>query len=422
MGNLTILKVQNAKAGLHGDGQGLYLQCIGDAKSWVLRYTIGGKRRYFGLGSVKDVSLTLARELAAEARELKAQGIDPIEYKRRKESEARAGALRAKTFDEVAAECIAIRVPGWKNRKSKQAWENTLRDYVKPIIGALPVSEVDATHVLQVLEQPVIDRAGKTTSLWLARPETANRVRGRIETILNFAASRSYRQKGANPATWRGHLQFSLTGKKDVHRVEHHAAMPYDDLPAFMARLSEKVSISALALQFLILTATRTSETRFARWSEFDPAKGVWVIPPEKTKTGKKTGRSHRVPLSKAALAILESLPRDPSGYVFARHGKPMSENALLKTLAVMGADCTAHGFRSSLRDWASEQTGFPHRVCEMALAHSVGSATARAYERSDLFQKRAELMDAWSSYCLRDAKNGNVVPMKRKHTASAET
>jgi integrase len=389
---LTAIKVEKAGPGMHADGGGLYLQVgAARAKSWIYRYTLKGKQRYLGLGSANAITLARARELAADARRLRAEKKDPIEHRREEERAKLAEAATALPFDEAVARYIAAHETSWKNAKHRQQWRNTLAKYASPVIGAVFVKDIDTGMVMQVIEP-----------IWHQKPETAGRLRGRVETILDWAKARGYRD-GDNPARWRGHIQNLLPRKTKVRKVKHHPAMAYGDVPAFMDGLRQRTSISARALAFTVLTAARTSETLHAKWSEIDVGKAVWTIPSERM----KAGLEHRVPLSKAALAILAKLPRDGE-LVFGRNGAPMSENALLKMLALMGRnDVTVHGFRSSFRDWAAECTNFPRELAEKAIAHAVGDETERAYQRGELLEKRRRLMAAWSDYC------GKVQPAK---------
>ncbi|WP_130470277.1 tyrosine-type recombinase/integrase [Candidatus Magnetaquicoccus inordinatus] len=384
-GQLTALKVTKTRTpGLYGDGGNLWLQVTSQAaKSWVLRYTLRGKNREMGLGSVQDVSLEEARTKAAKARKLLIERVDPIvdrDIERQK-------AAPAKSFKQCADEFIEANKAGWSNTKHAAQWASTLETYAYPIIGTMPVSEVTTDHVLQILNP-----------IWQEKPETASRVKGRIESVLSMATVRGYRI-GENPARWKGHLDQLLPAKVKVAKVEHHAALPYADVSGFMRALAQQEGVAALALAFCILTATRTSETLGAVWGEIDFAAKVWAIPGDRM----KAGREHRVPLSDQAMTVLERMQeqRQPD-YIFPgmRAGRPLSNMALLMTLRRMErGDLTTHGFRSTFRDWAAETTGYPNEVCEMALAHDVKGVEG-AYRRGDLFEKRRQLMADWGRYC----------------------
>jgi integrase len=368
--------------GKHSDGGNLYLLAKhGGAKSWLFIYTAAnGKRREIGLGPVNGVSMEVARALAAALREALHQGQDPQAERDR----LRVDAAPAKTFRDAAAEYIASHRAGWKNVKHAQQWCNTLETYAYPTMGALSVSAIGIADVLEVLKP-----------IWATKPETAARVRGRIEVVLSFAKVRGWRS-GENPALWKGNLDHLLPARNKVRRVKHHAAMTYRDVPAFLTALADQPGVSPQALRFVILTAARTGEALGARWAEVDAA--VWTVLAERM----KAGREHRVPLSGPALDILRELPREGE-YVFPgmRHGRPLSQMALLMLLRRMGVEgATVHGFRSAFRDWAAEQTGFLREVIEAALAHANGDKVEAAYLRTDHFEKRRLLMAAWGDFC----------------------
>ncbi|GJD47018.1 Prophage integrase IntS [Methylobacterium cerastii] len=373
---------------MYGDGGGLWLQVSGKgAKSWIFRFTLDGKARAMGLGSANTFSLVEARDRARECRKLTAERLDPIEARAGRRQEAAIEAARATTFRTCAAGYIEAHRAGWRNIKHAAQWTATLEAYAYPAFGDLPVQAVDTGLVMQALEP-----------IWSAKPETATRVRGRIESVLDWATTRGYR-RGENPARWKGHLQNLLPKRSKVQRVEHHAALPFADLPAFMADLARRDAVAARALAFAILTAARTGEVLGARWSEIDLQARTWTVPGERM----KGGREHRVPLSDPAVVLLERMQTiGAAGFVFpgARRGKPMSGMGMLMLLRRMGrTEITAHGFRSTFRDWASETTHFPSEVVEMALAHAIESKVEAAYRRGDLFAKRRELMDAWATY-----------------------
>lgn len=414
---LSPLKVQKLKApGLYSDGGGLYLQIkAAGAGSWVFRYRMGGRKtpRDMGLGSLDSVSLADARAKAADKRNLILDGIDPIEARKRDKVAAALDASKAITFEECATAYIAAHREGWRNEKHAAQWTATLESYAYPKIGRLPVRDVDAGAVLKVLEQKCDDLPGKPT-LWSGKTETASRVRGRIESILDWARVRQYRV-GENPARWRGNLEYQLPKRSKVQKVTHHAALPYGEIGAFIVALRAQEGVAARALEFLILTATRTSEAIGARWDEIDLDKGLWIIPAERIKAGKE----HRVPLSPPALAIVKRQAKEKVGeYVFpgGKLKKPLSTNALLALLKRMKRDdLTGHGFRSTFRDWAAEQTNYARDVAEMALAHTIGDKVEAAYRRGDLFEKRRRLMADWAKYCGTVVKSGEVIAVNRR-------
>jgi integrase len=390
MGKLTALAVTRATAaGMHGDGDGLYLQVgSGGARSWVYRFVLHGRERYLGLGSATAIPLKRARELAAEARQLRAEGVDPVEKRRSDRAAKRVASSRSVTFEQCASAYITAHEAGWRNAKHRYQWRATLRDYALPLLGHLPVQDIDTGLVMQVIEP-----------LWRSKTETASRTRQRIEAILDWATVCEYRQ-GANPARWRGHLQKLLPAKAKVTAVEHLAAMPYADVPAFMAELRTRESVSARCLEITILTTARTGEAINARWSELDLDNRVWVIPGSRM----KMGAEHRVPLAPRAVAALQEIYSRRTGeYVFANvsTGRPISNMTMLKLLALMGrSQLTVHGFRSTFTDWAHERTDFPDIVINMALAHKVSDKVQAAYRRGALLEKRRKLMNAWAAYC----------------------
>jgi integrase len=355
-----------------------------------------------GLGPFPVVSLAAAREKAAECRRLTANGVDPIEARDAERAKDRAEAAKGVTFREAAERYIDNHRPGWRNGKHAAQWGSTLTAYAYPAVGSLPVHMIDTGLVLKALEP-----------IWTAKPETASRVRGRIEAVLDWAASRGHRH-GDNPARWRGHLKNLLPRRSKVEAVTHHAALPYAEVGRFMAALRRQEGVAAKALSFTILTAARTGEVIGARWNEFDIEAGVWTVPGSRM----KSGREHRVPLSKAALSILRSMEGVSEDYVFpgGRRGRGLSNMALLAVLKRMAhSNVTTHGFRSSFRDWCAEQTNFPREVAEMALAHTVGDKVEAAYRRGDLFQKRRALAEAWAAYVSKPAPGATVTPIRRK-------
>jgi integrase len=402
MKRLTALDVARLPVGMHHDSDGLYLQVTGaGARSWIWRFTRNGRTRYLGLGSAKAIPLKRARELAAEARRRVAEGVDPIERRREQRSAGRVEQAKAVTFKQCAESYITAHESGWRNAKHRQQWSASLATYVCPTIGALPVQAVHTGLVLKVLEP-----------IWTAKPETASRVRGRIESILDFAKARGFRD-GENPARWRGHLDCLLPAKAKLIKTAHFAALPYLELGAFMADLRRREGTSARCLEFAILTAARTGEAIGARWDEIDVEAKLWTVPTERM----KGGREHRVPVSaRAAQIVREMQSRRESEFVFAgrRGGAPLAATSLPAMLHALGrADVTTHGFRATFRTWAAERTNFPREVIEAGLAHIVGDETERAYQRGDLFDKRRKLMDAWSQYCGTVQTAGKVISMR---------
>jgi integrase len=408
---LTPLTVKNAKPGRHADGGGLHLLVKeSGARSWVYRFMLDGKSRDVGLGTAgtDGISLAAARD-ARDALRLKVKsGIDPLEERQREAAGALAAAEAAKvagiTFKAVAESYIGANEGSWRNDKHRQQWKNTLATYVYPVIGELPVAEVGTSQVLQILEP-----------IWKAKAETASRLRGRMETILDAAKARGYRD-GENPARWRGHIAQILPVRSRLTRG-HHKAMPYDAIPAFVGALHQREAVSALALEFTVLTAARTGEVIGAKWAEVDFAKATWTIPPNRMKAGKE----HRVPLSPRAVEILKSTQGLRKEWLFpATKGGSMSGMAMSMLLRRMKVDVTVHGFRSSFRDWSAECTGYAHEVAEMALAHTIENKVERAYRRGDLFDKRRRLMDDWAAYCAMPATAvGNITPIRKTAVSS---
>ena len=382
--------------GTYGDGGGLYLQVRGaEQRSWLFRYKIAGRARLMGLGAAADVTLAQAREATDKARKLARSGVDPIDA-RAAERLAVATSRGLNSFREMAEAYQGAHAASWRNAKHRQQWANTLSAYTYPIIGNLPVAAVTVNHVMLVL-----------APLWQAKPETAARVRGRIETVLDYATAHGWRM-GDNPARWRGHLANLLPARAKVRRVKHHAALPWREIGGFMGQLRNRDGMASLALQFAILTAARTGEVIGATWAEIDLSKAVWTIPAARM----KAGREHRVPLSARAVEILraaipanqgDAAPVAASGFVFpgGRATKGLSNMAMLALLRRMERpDVTAHGFRSALRDWCAETTAYPPELAEAALAHMTTDKTVAAYLRGDLFDKRRRLMDDWAVFC----------------------
>ncbi|HCH71165.1 MAG TPA: integrase [Ochrobactrum sp.] len=393
-------------AGMYNDGGGLYLQVAkGGTKSWIFRFMLAGRAREMGLGSIHDFSLREARERAREARQLTVDGIDPIEARRERQATTRAKAANEISFADAAERYITAHAAGWKNAKHADQWRNTLKTYAYPVIGSLSVASIDTAHITKIIEP-----------IWAEKTETASRVRGRIELVLDWAKARHYRN-GENPARWRGHLDKLLPARSKVSKVRHHPAMAYTDLPSFMPRLRKVSGIAARALEFTILTAVRTSEAIGATDAEFDLVEKVWTIPAERM----KADRPHRVPLSDRAVEILQSTPMEArSPYVFpgAKRGKPLSNMAMLEVLRGMDGTegLTVHGFRSTFRDWAAERSSFPREIAEAALAHTVRDKTEAAYQRGDMLEKRRRLMSAWASFLVSaPTSSQNVLPLSRK-------
>ena len=388
--------------GYFHDGGGLYLQVSpGGGRSWIIRYAMVGKRREMGLGPWPTVSLAAARQAATESRSLVKAGHDPIAARDAERARQRLEEARGITFDKAVELFLAGNESAWRNQKHRMEWRTSLRVYASPVIGTLPVGSIDTSHVTKVLDP-----------IWQGKTETASRIRGRIERVLDWARVRGYRAAGENPARWRGHLEETYPARGKVRPVKHHAAVPIDAMPALYERLGEVNGIAALALRVIILTAARAGEAVGATWPEVDLDEGVWTIPGSRM----KAGRVHRVPLSREAVTILARLAKLRSGaHVFPglRVGsRALSVRAILRALREAGeAKATVHGFRSTFRDWASERTPYPRDVAEMALAHAVGSATERAYARSDLFERRKLMMEEWATF-VQTTPSAKIVPI----------
>lgn len=366
---------------------GLHLEVSGTgARSWLLRVMIGGKRCDMGLGGYPAVTLAGAREAARLAREKIRGGTNPIEQTKAARSALKAAQAAALTFRQAAEKYIDAHKAGWSNDKHAKQWTSTLSAYAYPKVGHVLVKDIDLPQVLGILEP-----------IWQSKTETASRLRGRIESVLDWATARDYRQ-GPNPARWRGHLDKLLPKPSKVARVEHHDALPPAEVAAFVTALRSQAGIGARALEFAILTAARSGEVRGATWSEIDTDARVWLIPGDRM----KAGREHRVPLSGDAVRLLDSLPRVAgSDFLFtAPRGGKLSDMTLSAVIRRMGAPCVPHGFRSSFRDWASELTNYPSEMAEMALAHTIGDKVEAAYRRGDLFEKRRQMMADWATFC----------------------
>ena len=401
VGKLSARKVQTAKPGKIGDGGGLWLTIHPNgARYWSFRYKMpGGRPREMGMGSESDVTLAEAREAARENRRLIRAGIDPITHKNAAQAEQ-----RGMSFADVAALYLEAHADTWRNEKHRAQWGATLRTYVFPKIGSMGVNMIGVGDVLAVLEP-----------IWREKPETASRVRGRIEAVLDYAAARHWRT-GDNPARWSGHLDTLLPERAKVRKPQHHPALPWRDLPGFMADLTKQPGTAARALAFTIYTAARTSEVLGATWAEIDLAARMWTIPAERM----KASREHRVPLSDGAMAILAEMVahrRRDTSPVFPSPmlGKALSGMAMSAVLKRMGRDdLTVHGFRSTFRDWAAEATAYERDVAEMALAHAVANKVEAAYRRGELIEKRARLMQDWAAYAEgRSVPAGAVVPIR---------
>ena len=408
---LTALGVtRQKKPGYHNDGAGLYLQVTpSGSKSWVFRYKIAKRPREMGLGSLQAFSLAEARERARAARQLLVDGIDPIERRTvisEAASAATTKAANALTFGQSADRYIAAHEASWKNAKHAYQWRQTIDTFAKPVIGDTPVAAVDTDMVLRVLEP-----------IWATKTETATRLRGRMEKILDWAKALKLRT-GDNPAAWRGSLDKLLANPNKIAPVVNHPALPYGEIGAFMAELRALPGVSPLATEFIILTAARTGEALGARWSEIDLDEGVWTCPAERMKMGKE----HRVPLNPSTRAVLKKARALGAGeFVFPgrKPGTQQSNMSCLALLRRMGrTDIVVHGFRSTVRDWAAEQTSYPREVAEMALAHAIGDKVEAAYRRGDLFEKRTHLMADWATFCGTVARPAKVVPIRKAKKA----
>jgi integrase len=404
LGRLSVLKIKSiTQPGRHCDGGGLYLQISkAGARSWIFRYQLNGRVRDMGLGSANAFGLADARELAGHCRRQLAGGFDPVEDRLRVKRAKLLEQASAVTFEECARQLVEAKRPSWRSAKHAAQWLSSFETYAFPHFGKVAVGAIDTGLVLKALEP-----------IWQAKNETAGRVRLRIEAVLDAAKARGWRD-GDNPARWRGHLENLLARPSKVRHVQHHPALPYTDIGAFMAELRAQEGMAAQAMELLILTATRTSEAIGARWEELDLEAGVWTVPASRIKAGKE----HRIPLSAPAHALLAKLNMHRTGqFVFPglKAKKPLSNMALLKLLERMGrSDITTHGFRSTFRDWAAEQTNFPREVAEMALAHAIENKVEAAYRRGGLFEKRTKLMAAWAEYCATVRSNARVLPLKR--------
>ena len=404
LNRLTAREVATAtQPGMYADGAGLYLRVARGGKSWVLRYMLDGNAREMGLGALAKVGLGDARKKAAKQRLMLADKVDPIERRKAERREKKTETARTMTFDDCAAAYIKAHEASWRHPKHHQQWTNSLARHVSPAFGRVPVGSIDIGMVMHVLGP-----------IWAKTPETASRIRGRIESVLDWAKSCGFRE-GENPARWRGHLSNLLPRPSKVRAAKHYAALPYAEIGPFMSQLRSRNGVAAAALEFLILTAARSSEASGARWDEIDWATRMWTIPASRM----KGAREYRVPLSEAALAVLNRMKATEGTFIFPRDpARGLGKMALLKQLKRMGyGGLTVHGFRSSFRDWAAERTNFPSEVAEMALAHAVGSKVEAAYRRSDLFDKRRRLMETWATFCAaREQKAQDNVASQHSH------
>jgi integrase len=438
---LSPRKVKTAGPGLYCDGGGLYLQVtktkalkqgkVGKQaddgqrynRSWIFRYSVrsGGtaKLRDMGLGPLRTLSLSDARDLARELRQKRLQGIDPLEEKRAQRAADAAANAKVLTFDEAWQKFVGDREQHWKGSESRRQWAQSLRDYASPVIGKMAVRDIETRHITQILDP-----------LWPSKPTTASRLRGRIEQVLDWCKTRGHRS-GENPARWKGHLsqvyasprKVSKSLRRRIGKARHHPALPYREVATFIAQLRTLSSIGARALEFLILTVPRASELTHATWGEFDLGGKIWSIPSHRMKVEDEHEEPHRIPLSDRALAIIQEMAAiRQNNFVFPgeREGKPLKAGTLLTTAQSINPNITTHGFRSTFRDFAAEQTSFPREIAEKALAHAVGDETERAYQRGDLLEKRRKLMEAWAAYCERKpSAKDNVTAIRSKRAAS---
>jgi len=417
IGKLTALAVSKAKEkGLYADGGGLYLQIgVTGGKSWLFRFMRHGKAYAMGLGALHAVTLAEARVKAADCRKLLAAELDPLEAKKTEQVAARLASAKGTTFEACAKAYIEAHKASWRQERHAKQWDQALTKHAYPVMGKLPVQAIDTALVVKVLEP-----------IWQKKTETAKRLRGRIECILDWAKVREYRQ-GENPARWRGHLENLLARPSKLIKVEHFAALPYTKVNGFLQSLDGQAGLGAQALKLVVYTACRSNEVLGAVWDEIDFENKVWTIPAERMKGGKE----HRVPLTAPALAILKSQKSDSefyadkaSSYVFpSPKGDTFLSNVVMLSLLkrMNRRDITVHGFRSSFRDWAAEQTNFPREVAEAALAHAVQSRVEAAYRRSDLFDKRRLLMEKWARYCQQEQSEGNGKVLEMKPTGKAK-
>ncbi|MFY9810295.1 tyrosine-type recombinase/integrase [Aquabacterium sp.] len=394
--DLSALEVGRlTKPGHHAVGgvSGLYLYVNeAGARSWVLRMMVGEKRRHMGLGGYPDVTLAQAREKARQAREEVGTGVDPIAKRKNLASELRAQQLRETTFKQAATAYIEAHGDSWRNPKHRAQWTSTLETYVYPVVGSLHVRDVSQEHVMKILEP-----------IWKTKNETASRVRGRIESVLDWATVRGYRSAD-NPARWKGHLDHLLPAASKVRKVEHRRALSFSEMPAFMKELRSQAGMAAKALEFAILTAARSGEVRGATWAEIDLDAKLWTVPADRMKANKE----HRVPLSETAVFLLKSLPKLEGNQMvfFAPRGGQLSDMALTQVVRRMQVDAVPHGFRSTFRDWAGEATNHPRELAEHALAHTLDNKVEAAYRRGDALERRRKMMNDWTKFCEGETKS----------------
>jgi integrase len=407
---LSAVDLRRNKSGLYGDGGGLWLQVTprkdgeGFSRSWIFRWTTADRTRSMGLGSLHTLGLAEARERARQCRQQRLDGIDPIEARDADRSAKAAAFAKAMTFEQAAHAYISAHRNEWRSQQHAQEWPSSLRKHIYPKLAKIDVAAIDTSLVVKAL-QPI----------WQKIPESASRLRGRIEAILDWSAVSGFRS-GDNPARWNGHLEHLLAAPAK-RKIEHLAAMPWREVPEFMAKLRATDSVQARAMELVILTAARKGEVRFATWGEVDFNTATWTVPGARMKAGKE----HRVPLSPRAMTILREMNTAPSEHIFPGRNGPLGESAfehLLKRLGHSGI--TLHGFRSAFRDWAGESTAFPAEIAEAALAHAVGNKVERSYRRGDALEKRRRLMEAWSDYCSKPAPAGATVTPLRAHAGAS--
>jgi integrase len=397
-------------ARLKGEGRyhdalvpGLYLQVTASgARSWLLRFELNGKEKMMGLGSAAIFSLAQARERARSARQLLTDGVDPLAAKKAAKAAAKLAASKVLTFREAAERYFNQHERKWTNQSHRDQFLASLKQYAFADLGDLDIAAIDTAAVLRTLER-----------FWTTRSVTADRVRNRIEAVIDWAVVRGHRPPGTNPARWKGHLDQVLPAARELAPIVHHAAIDHRELPALMAELRGDKSIAARALELLVLTAARTGEIIGARWDEINLDDAIWAVPPGRM----KARREHRIPLSPAAVSLLRKLPREPGSnphvFVGPMAGRGLGRHALARVMKRFGRSQTVHGHRATFRSWSAAETNFPREVCERALAHVTGSQTERAYERGDLFTKRRKLMEAWARFCtspVRAKAKGDVV------------
>jgi integrase len=402
LGALQVARLRAPGAHPVGGVPGLHLQISPNvARSWILNVTINGERRYMGLGGFDDVSLADARRVAREKRALIAEGIDPLAQAKAAKSAIRAAVAKMVNFKDASSKYIESHRAGWRNVKHAQQWENTLATYADPVIGAMLVADIELPHIIKILEP-----------IWRTKTETAHRVRGRIESVLDWATVQKLRT-GENPARWKGNLDQLLASPEKVTKTKHHRALDVDAVSGFTSALRLQEGMGARALEFAILTAARSGEVRGATWGEIDIDGKVWIVPAERMKAGKE----HRVPLSAPALKLLGQLPRVADvPYVFAApRGGMLSDMTLSAVMRRMKVDAVPHGFRSTFRDWVAERTAYPGEMAEMALAHTIGDKVEAAYRRGDQFDKRRNLMDDWARFIDMQPTTSEVIPIGRK-------